>query len=121
MGGFSRDMGGTSTSSSSGADTNHTKCRGYVQDIMRNNEDCKSRLLNLILKENASVYVCGDGNAMARDVQGAIVDILAMEFEKENDDNNKNDKADKGEEKHVVYKEKAKKYLEQMKAKERFV
>lgn len=48
--------------------------RRYVQDSMR---ECAERLTMLILKQNACVYVCGDGNAMAKDVQGVVVELLA--------------------------------------------
>jgi sulfite reductase alpha subunit-like flavoprotein len=51
--------------------------RQYVQDIMRSNEECAARLADLILEKKAGVYVCGDGNAMAKDVQAAIVELLS--------------------------------------------
>lgn len=50
--------------------------RKYVQDIMLNDDACASRLQDLILKKNASIFICGDGNAMAKDVQSAITDIV---------------------------------------------
>jgi sulfite reductase alpha subunit-like flavoprotein len=51
--------------------------RQYVQDIMRNDEACSERTMDLILNRNAFIYVCGDGNAMAKDVQAAIVELLS--------------------------------------------
>eukprot|EP00526_Cylindrotheca_closterium_P002740 CAMPEP_0113633590 /NCGR_PEP_ID=MMETSP0017_2-20120614/17482_1 /TAXON_ID=2856 /ORGANISM="Cylindrotheca closterium" /LENGTH=997 /DNA_ID=CAMNT_0000544237 /DNA_START=154 /DNA_END=3144 /DNA_ORIENTATION=- /assembly_acc=CAM_ASM_000147 len=53
----------------------------YVQDIMTNNSDCRNRLVDLILKQSACVYICGDGNRMASDVQVALATILAAEIE----------------------------------------
>lgn len=50
--------------------------RKYVQDIMLKDDACASRLQDLILKKNASVFICGDGNAMAKDVQSAIIEIV---------------------------------------------
>jgi sulfite reductase alpha subunit-like flavoprotein len=51
--------------------------RQYVQDVMKS-PDCAKRLSNVILHQNASIYICGDGNAMAKDVQAAIVEILSL-------------------------------------------
>jgi sulfite reductase alpha subunit-like flavoprotein len=44
---------------------------------MQDKSECKQRLAEMILKRDASVYVCGDGNAMGKDVQTAIENILA--------------------------------------------
>lgn len=55
--------------------------REYVQDIMKNHEDCKTRLADLIMKQDASVYICGDGNHMARDVQATMACVLAPHLE----------------------------------------
>jgi sulfite reductase alpha subunit-like flavoprotein len=52
----------------------------YVQDIIRNNEDCAARLLDLIMEKRACIYVCGDGNAMAKDVQTVIVELLGKQL-----------------------------------------
>jgi sulfite reductase alpha subunit-like flavoprotein len=51
--------------------------RQYVQDIMKSESE---RLLDLILNRKACVYVCGDGNAMAKDVQNTIVELLASKL-----------------------------------------
>ena len=48
----------------------------YVQDIMLHNDACAARVVDLIVHQNAAVYVCGDGNAMAKDVQAALVELL---------------------------------------------
>jgi sulfite reductase alpha subunit-like flavoprotein len=111
---FSRDAGGSTSAGGATSDRNNVKRSGYVQDIMRNDPDCRSRLINLILKDNASVYVCGDGNAMARDVQAAIVDLLTVGLEENTS------KGDREKETSSSV-ERAKKYLENMKAQERFV
>lgn len=50
----------------------------YVQDRMRQDTDT---LVDWILKQKAYVYICGDGNNMARDVQGALVEILSSQLE----------------------------------------
>lgn len=34
------------------------------------------KLANLILHQNAYLYICGDGNSMAKDVTKALLDIL---------------------------------------------
>ena len=44
----------------------------YVQDLM-----CESSLEKAIIDEQASVFVCGDGTAMAKDVQCKIVELLS--------------------------------------------
>ena len=62
---FSRDTAQTNGS-----------CRKYVQDIMLHDDACASRLQDLILKKNASIFICGDGNAMAKDVLSAVTEIV---------------------------------------------
>lgn len=54
-------------------DSSYPKC--YVQDKLRNDADLISRM---ITEQEAYIYICGDGNAMAKDVQNALVDILAQ-------------------------------------------
>jgi sulfite reductase alpha subunit-like flavoprotein len=48
----------------------------YVQDLMTRDTDTSIRLSDAILNGNATVYVCGDGNHMGRDVQAAIAKLL---------------------------------------------
>jgi sulfite reductase alpha subunit-like flavoprotein len=52
----------------------------YVQTLMQNDAECGNRLVEMIMVKNASVYVCGDGNAMGKDVQEAIVHLLAKDL-----------------------------------------
>ena len=52
----------------------------YVQTLMKNDVHCGRRLVEMIMVKNASVYVCGDGNAMGKGVQEAIVYLLAKDF-----------------------------------------
>jgi sulfite reductase alpha subunit-like flavoprotein len=47
----------------------------YVQDIMKTSICCQ-RMADLILNHNASIYICGDGNQMAKDVQNTIIELL---------------------------------------------
>lgn len=75
--------------------------RQYVQDIMRGNGACSKRLLDLIVDQRACVYLCGDGNAMAKDVQAALVELLGQRLEDGIDE--------------------AKTYLEKMKKENRFL
>jgi len=53
----------------------------YVQTKLKENGD---RVRSMILDQKASVYVCGDGNAMAKDVQKALVEILSESLEGDN-------------------------------------
>jgi sulfite reductase alpha subunit-like flavoprotein len=52
----------------------------YVQDVMKSDKNAE-RLAKLILEETAAVYVCGDGNAMAKDVKEAIVVLLSSRLD----------------------------------------
>jgi len=52
----------------------------YVQTLMRKDAACGQRLVEMILDKGASVYICGDGTAMGRDVQETIVGLLAGRF-----------------------------------------
>merc|ERR1712194_611117 len=45
----------------------------YVQHAMK---DTGKELVEMILREKASVYICGDGNAMGKEVQECIANIL---------------------------------------------
>jgi len=71
----------------------------YVQHRMKE-ESVAARVAHLILEEAASVYICGDGNAMAKDVQNALVEILSR---------------------HLNGEEIAKEYLDEMKSKHRLL
>ena len=59
----------------------HGKEKTYVQNVMQDKPECRQRLAEMILNKDASVYVCGDGNAMGKDVQEAIVNILTDKLE----------------------------------------
>ena len=54
-----------------------SKRKTYVQTLMKEDSAIGQRLAAMIIEKRASVYVCGDGNAMGRDVQEAIADVLA--------------------------------------------
>merc|ERR1712150_261516 len=82
--------------------------RVYVQDKIRADAD---RFRSMVVHENCSIYICGDGNAMAKDVQEAIVEVLA-ESEIISDSNEDCLEAKKA---------KAKAFVEQMKATNKFV
>jgi len=56
------------------------KDKTYVQTLMLKDEKCGKRLVEMILEKQASVYICGDGNAMGRDVQEAIVSLLGKHW-----------------------------------------
>jgi len=43
----------------------------YVQDLL------SDKTMDLIVHQDASVYICGDGNHMAKDVQAKLVELLA--------------------------------------------
>jgi len=69
---FSRD--GTEKKAGGGEE------KTYVQTLMRKDAACGKRLVEMVLDKGASVYICGDGTAMGRDVQETIVDLLAGRF-----------------------------------------
>jgi methionine synthase reductase len=52
------------------------KEKEYVQHLMQNRPECANHLVETIVKSGACVYICGDGNRMARDVQRAIAELL---------------------------------------------
>jgi sulfite reductase alpha subunit-like flavoprotein len=79
--------------------TNH---RRYVQDIILNDSECGKRFIDLMVHQDAVVYVCGDGNSMAQDVQSAIITLLASSQFQGN-------------------RESGKAYLDEMKRKQRFL
>jgi sulfite reductase alpha subunit-like flavoprotein len=51
----------------------------YVQDKLRNDEES---ICKMVMQNEATIYICGDGNAMAKGVQSALVDIFAKHFSK---------------------------------------
>jgi sulfite reductase alpha subunit-like flavoprotein len=56
-------------------DSSHSKC--YVQDKLRSDA---AFISNFITEKEACIYICGDGNAMAKDVQNALIEILATQY-----------------------------------------
>lgn len=54
------------------------KC--YVQHLMAQPETA-NLLADLILNRGAVVYLCGDGNAMAKEVQATLIDILGQHLD----------------------------------------
>ena len=50
----------------------------YVQDLMKE-PSISSGLIDLLLTKSGVVYICGDGNAMARDVQKVLAEILGQQ------------------------------------------
>jgi sulfite reductase alpha subunit-like flavoprotein len=52
----------------------------YVQTLMQNNVVCGKRVVDMIMNKGASVYICGDGNAMGKDVQETIISLLANDL-----------------------------------------
>jgi len=49
--------------------------KSYVQDKLKGDADLISKM---ITEQQAHIYICGDGNAMAKDVQNVLIDILAQ-------------------------------------------
>ena len=49
----------------------------YVQDVMVQDEACRASLVHLLLETRAAVYICGDGNQMAKDVQNALIKVIS--------------------------------------------
>ena len=47
----------------------------YVQHKLLE-ESNRKRIVKLLTEENASVFICGDGNAMAKDVVNAFEELL---------------------------------------------
>ena len=56
------------------------KEKTYVQTLMQKDVKCGRRLVEMIMEKDASVYICGDGNAMGKEVQDAIVMLLAKDL-----------------------------------------
>jgi sulfite reductase alpha subunit-like flavoprotein len=51
----------------------------YVQDFLNPKSDCSKRLVRL-MEQKGIIYICGDGNKMAKDVQNAIINVFAHEM-----------------------------------------
>jgi cytochrome P450/NADPH-cytochrome P450 reductase len=81
----------------------------YVQDIMKSNSECAKHLVEAIVDGNGRVYICGDGNRMAHDVQHALSEFIG---------NHIIDPADKNNSSAVL--EQGNKYIESMKKNGRF-
>jgi len=60
------------------------KEKTYVQTLMQKDVECGKRLVEMIMEKNASVYICGDGNAMGKEVQETIVTLLADDLVEKN-------------------------------------
>uniref|UniRef100_A0A7S3GER8 FAD-binding FR-type domain-containing protein n=1 Tax=Palpitomonas bilix TaxID=652834 RepID=A0A7S3GER8_9EUKA len=45
----------------------------YVQDLMREDGE---ELINFVLENDAYIYICGDGAAMAKDVEDTLISLL---------------------------------------------
>jgi len=56
------------------------KEKTYVQTLMQKDVECGKRLVEMIMEKNSSVYICGDGNAMGKEVQETIVTLLANDL-----------------------------------------
>ena len=111
----------------------------YVQDLMlrgrshpigpddggEEEEDRKS-LYDAIVRRDGAVYVCGDGNSMAKDVQNAIVEILASDDRSDSTEggglfDEEEEKGGDDDDRGARRRERAGKYLENMKKEGRFV
>lgn len=49
------------------------KSTKYVQDELKNDAET---ICKMIIDDAASIFICGDGNAMAKDVQKVLIEIL---------------------------------------------
>jgi sulfite reductase alpha subunit-like flavoprotein len=56
------------------------KKKVYVQNLLREHA---AELKDLVLRNNAHVYVCGDASQMAKDVFRAFSDIIRQDCDKE--------------------------------------
>lgn len=54
--------------------------KAYVQSLMQNSVECGKRVVDMIMNKGASVYICGDGNVMGKDVQETIISLLATDL-----------------------------------------
>lgn len=53
----------------------------YVQNAMKDGATCREQIVDTILHKIGRVYICGDGNNMAKDVQQAVAEILSPHVE----------------------------------------
>jgi cytochrome P450/NADPH-cytochrome P450 reductase len=78
----------------------------YVQDAMKSDPECSKHVVDTIINGNSSIYICGDGFRMARDVQQAISELIGPHV----NDSAATEPADKG-----------RNYIEKMKSEGRFM
>lgn len=69
------DLDGTLSHNYVAFSRDETEPRQYIQDIIKTSG--KYSVVDAIANRGAVTYLCGDGNKMAKDVQIALVDILA--------------------------------------------
>jgi sulfite reductase alpha subunit-like flavoprotein len=69
---FSRDGDAANNNDGVGGGSSLRQHR-YVQHLLQANAD---RLLVQVFDENAAIFLCGDGNAMAKDVQATLVSLF---------------------------------------------
>ncbi|KAG7338441.1 bifunctional P450:NADPH-P450 reductase 1 [Nitzschia inconspicua] len=48
----------------------------YVQHVMKYDASCIDLLLDMIIQKEGQVYICGDGNKMAHDVQDVLSELI---------------------------------------------
>jgi sulfite reductase alpha subunit-like flavoprotein len=53
----------------------------YVQHIMKRDAACGALLLETILEKDGNVYICGDGNKMAHDVQDIMSELIGAQLQ----------------------------------------
>jgi NADPH-ferrihemoprotein reductase len=54
----------------------------YVQHIMkRNSEECCDLILDAVFKSDGCVFICGDGNKMAHDVQDMLSELIGTRLQ----------------------------------------
>jgi sulfite reductase alpha subunit-like flavoprotein len=124
---FSRDNDNSAAGNNNSSSNNSIlRKKKYVQDFLCHDQSCASRIAHLILQEDAAVYICGDGNKMAKDVQAAMVELLLLAgggrggaYTNGGTDNNINNTGSNGGIPQT--KDEAQEYLNKMKAEQRFL